>query len=368
MRPARQSGLRGAAICLALTVLCPQAPAQIIRTAPDLDDRGRRAQSSGPVIDRNGIRTNSSNRRTTHYVLPSGGYYYGWYPSGGYGYYGGDYYYSDRYLCPYCGRRWCDGSCRYPGPIVYPPVVGDAGAIYGPRSVREFLGVDGGNNNSGSASEPNPLRTARVPAPAVPKISNPTARATAWKFVEYGDKQFKQGDYRDAADRYRKAESQAPEIADIHFRLGFAQMGAGRYAEGVAAMREGLRLKPNWPDSGFVLEELYPTPEAKRNVFRQLHSHLNENPTDADAQFLLAVMQHFDGQAEAAELGFRRVVQLNGRARHAMAFLPLEPPADADAGQPGDLPVPERPQPLEPQPLEAQPQDGPLLPPQDPQP
>lgn len=338
--------------------------AQIIRTAPDLDDRNRnRDYPSGPIIDRNGIRTDPSNRRNTHYVVPSGGYYYGWYPDAGYGYYGGDYYYSDRYLCPYCGRRWCDGSCRYPGPIVYPPVVGDAGAIYGPRSIRDFLGVDG-RNNATAAGEPNPLRTAREPAPEVPpKISNPTARATAWKFVEYGDKQFKQGDYRDAADRYRKAESQAPEIPDIHFRLGFAQMGAGRYADAVAAMREGLRLKPNWPDSGFVLEELYPTPEAKRNVFRQLHAHLNENPTDADAQFLLAVMQHFDGQTEAAELGFRRVVQLKGRARHAMAFLPLEPAPAADDAQAAELPVPEDPQPLEPQPL-----DGPLLPPQNPQP
>ncbi len=149
--------------------------------------------------------------------------------------------------------------------------------------------------------------------------------ARAWKFVEYGDRQFKKGDYRRAADRYRKAESQAPEIADIYFRQGFAELSAENYPEAVLAMQQGLALKPTWPDSGFVLEELYPSPAAKREVFRQLHTHLAEHPHDADGLFLLSVLQHFDGQPEAAEVGFRRVVELAGIGNHARAFLPPAP-------------------------------------------
>ena len=296
--------------------------AQIIRTAPDIKTPSNYQPGTG--VDRNGIKPQSSNRRTRHYSAPAGGYYYGWNP-GRYYFYSDSYYFNDRFLCPYCGRRWCNGGCRYYGPIYYPPIVGDAGAVFGPRAVQNFLGVGGNNQNAGVA-DPNPIRVAAAQAPAAPpKLSNPTARARAWKFVEYGDRHFKRGDYRKAAERYRKAESQASEIADIYFRQGFAEMGAERYPDAVAAISKGLELKPDWPNSGFVLEELYPTAEAKREVFRQLHSHVAQNPNDADAQYMLAVLQHFDGQSEAAELRFRRVVDLVGVGTRARAFLPLEP-------------------------------------------
>src|SRR5690606_7966627 len=120
---------------------------------------------------------------------------------------------------------------------------------------------------------------AAAQAPQAPRqISNPTVRARAWKFVEYGDRHFQRGDYRKAVERYRKAESQADDIPDIYFRQGFAHMGAQQYAEAVSAMRKGLALNPDWPNAGFVLEELYPSAEAKREVFRQLHTDVHERP------------------------------------------------------------------------------------------
>lgn len=316
------------AAMLALLSRPGASDAQIIRTAPDIQTPSNYQPGTG--VDRNGIKPLSSNRRTRHYNARGGGYYYGWYP-GRYYFYTDTFYYGDRYLCPYCGGRWCNGRCRYYGPIVYPPVVGDAGAIFGPRAVQNFLGVDGNNQNA--AGNVNPISVAAAQAPAVPPpLSNPTARARAWKFVEYGDRHFKRGDYRKAAERYRKAESQAQEIADIYFRQGFAEMGAGRYSEAVVAMSKGLQLKPDWPDSGFVLEELYPSANAKRDVFRELHRFVAQHPNNADAQYMLAVLQHFDGQSEAAELRFRRVVDLAGVAGHARAFLPLEPvPAQPEA-------------------------------------
>lgn len=291
-----------------------------LRTAPDIETP--RNYQPGTGVDRNGIMSNPSRRRNTHYVVPGGGYYYGWFP-GRYAFYDDYYYFDGNYVCPYCGSRWCSGRCRYYGPIYYPPIAGDAGAIFGPRAVRDFLGVD--NNDAGGGGNLNPIIQAAAQAPiAPPKLSNPTARARAWKFVEYGDRQFKRGDYRQAAERYRKAQTQAPDVADVYFRIGFAEMGAGKYVEAVSAIRDGLALKPDWPNSGFVLEELYPTAESKREVFRQLHAYLEKNPNDADAQYLLAVLQHFDGQSEAAEVRFRRVVELTGVDTHARAFLPAE--------------------------------------------
>jgi tetratricopeptide (TPR) repeat protein len=309
-----------AAMAVASMAWSGDSLAQMIRTAPDIETP--RNYQPGTGVDRNGIKAMPSRRRTAHYTVPGGGYYYGWYPDR-YVFYDDYYYYGGNYLCPYCGGRWCNGRCRSWGPIYYPPVAGDAGAIFGPRAVREFLGVD--NNNAGGGGNLNPIIQAAAQAPAAPpKLSNPTARARAWKFVDYGDRQFKRGDYRQAVERYRKAQAQAPDVADIYFRLGFAEMGSGKYAEAVSAIRDGLQLKPDWPNSGFVLEELYPTAETKREVFRQLHAYLDQNPNDADAQYLLAVLQYFDGQSEAAEVRFRRVVELTGVDTHARAFLPNE--------------------------------------------
>jgi tetratricopeptide (TPR) repeat protein len=317
-----------AALVVAGFICTSHASAQI-RTAPDIQTPENYQPGTG--VNRLGIMSNSNaQRRTTNYVVPGGGYYYyGWSP-GGYSYYDDYYYdgyYNDGYFCPYCGSRWCRGACRYRGPIYYPPVTANPRSLYGPGAVRQFLGVDGGGNNNDAAG--GAQRVARAQAPDVPaQLSNPTTRARAWKFVEYGDRHFKKGDYRRAAERYRKAESQASEIPEVYFRQGFAELGAGNYPDAVLAMQQGLARKPDWPSSGFVLEELYPSPEAKRGVFRQLHTHLADHPNDADALFLLSVLQHFDGQTEAAEVGFRRVVELTGIGNHARAFLPAAPEAE----------------------------------------
>ncbi|QDU54422.1 tetratricopeptide repeat protein [Aeoliella mucimassa] len=316
------------------------APAQLIRTAPDIKPPANYQPGTG--VDRNGIMRRPSTSRTTNYVVPGGGYYYGWSP-GGYYYYGDSYYYGRRYYCPYCGSRWCNGSCYYNrGPIVLPPAAVDGGQLFGPRAAQNFLGVGNNNANNNNNAGGGNVAGAGIPAaPAVPPpVSNPTARAQAWKFVEYGDRHFKKGNYREAAERYEKASGQAADIADVYFRQAFAELGLAHYSEAVSATRRGLSLDSTWPESGFVLEELYPDAEAKRAVFRQLHTYLNEHEHDADARFMLSVLQHFDGQTAAAEVGFRRVVDQLGPNTPALVFLPPpevaqqpQPAAEADAAE-----------------------------------
>ena len=303
--------------------------AQIVKTAPDLKPSPGFRPGTG--VDRNGIMHRPSTGRTNTYVIPQGGYYYGWSPYGSY-YGGSSYYYRGYAVCPYCGSRWCNGNCRYNGGTYYlPPVAADAGQLYGPRAARNFLGIDNQNNNANTGRTSTGQGGVAAAPELPPPVSNPTTRAQAWKFVEYGDRNFKKGNYRQALDRYKKAESQAPDIAEIQFRKAFAELGVSHYSEAVSAIRAGLSLKPDWPESGFVLEELYPTAEAKREIFRQLHTELNEHPNDADALFMLSVMQHFDGQEAAAEVGFRRVVELTGMGNHARAFLPVTEVAQVPA-------------------------------------
>lgn len=306
-----------------------------VRTAPDI--KPSKGSDSGTGVNRHGIMTYRGRPQVPTFTIPQGGY--GYYGGWSYGHYPrGRYYYRDSYYCSYCGSAFCDGGCHWGhGPLYLPPIVVDSGQRYGPRAAQRFLGV-GGNNSSGAASQGSATRRSNAPAAAAretPRVSNPTARAQAWKFVEYGDRQFKKGDYRDALDRYRKAARQASEIADIHFRQAFALVGVTRYAEATEAVKRGLDLRPDWPNSGFVLEELYPSAQAKRDIFRQLHTQVDTSPNDAEARYMLAVMQHFDGQDAAAEVNFRQVIQLLGTAWHATAFLPSEPVANAEPQQDG---------------------------------
>ena len=292
-----------------------------------------RGYTPGTGVDRNGIKSqptgySSVGRRTNHVVMPVGGYHYGY--SHGPHYYH-DNYYGDFYHRSYNHRPY--GYYRYRA-VYLPPVFPDQGLLFGPRAAQEFIG--GGQQQANRGAQPRvnagggPLRL--VAAPQRPaKLSNPTARAQAWKFVRYGDRHFKKGDYRRAGEMYRKAATQARDIADVYFRQAFAHAGNGRYAPAVLSMRRGLAIKPDWPHSGFVLEELFPTAEAKRATFRRLQLHLNEQPDDADALFMLALLQHFDGQPGASEVGMRRVIELTGQADYARLLLP---PAEEVAADP----------------------------------
>lgn len=305
----------------------------------------------GTGVNRHGIMTHSAPRVRT-YTIPQRGYHYWGYYSSGPGYYFPGHYYSSHYYCPYCGSPWCSGSCWYRrGPVILPPVVGDAGALYGPRAAQQFLGVDGGGQRQAATGGGRGPLLPPAETQEQPKISNPTARAQAWKFVEYGDRQFKKGQYRQALDRYDKGVRQASDLADIHFRKAFALVGMSKYAEATEAVKEGLRLKPEWPESGFVLEELYPDAAAKREVFRQLTLHLDAHPRDAEALFMLAVLQHFDGQEGAAEVKFRTVIDLLGQAEHARKFLPVEPQPPPVAPPQGGDAVPQAPRANPPPPL-----------------
>lgn len=358
MRPLLVAFAAMAAV-VATGLLADCAMAQI-RTAPDITNRN---YNSGTGVTREGIIPRSSpHRNSTNYVVPRGSYYYYGYSSGPYfsGYPGRqsyyDYYYDD-FICPYCGLRGCRGRCRYARrPLYLPPVVANPGTIYGPRVTNQLLGVGGNqqNNNNNQGGGPIQQAAGRAPTPP-PQLSNPSSRALAWKFVEYGDRHFKNGDYGKAAIRYRKARDQADDLADIHFREAFAELGIEHYADSVAAVRKGLALKPDWPQSGFVLEELYPTPQAKREVFRQLNVEVEQHPNDANALFLLGMLEYFDGREAASELRMRRVVELAGVNEHAVAFLPRRQPQPeaAPADEPAQQPPAQQPP--------APPVDDPLL-------
>lgn len=228
--------------------------------------------------------------------------------------------------CGYCGNSWCDGWCGGGFYWIPPVAVVDAGQLYGPRALRNFLGI----NNAPAvqvvqsvAPEPEP---AVAPAVALPAMASATARERAIKFLQYGDRHFREGRYREALARYKKATASATDMAEAEFRKAFAEIMMGDLSDATIAIRRGLAKKSTWPDADFAIDDLFGA-AAKAEAYRTLQTRLRATDFDADTHFLLGVMLHFDGQIEAAQAHFVRTIELLGRAEHARLFLPQQPEA-----------------------------------------
>ncbi len=309
----------------------------------------RAPYGSGTGVNSLGIKTDQPPRVTRNYTIRQPGLYGYGYQSRYYGYssYGpvigfGNVGYG-AVACPYCGRFGCGGGCR--GPIIYPPVVlGNSGFLYGSRP--NFSPNIIINNIPPAAPAPpiaNPVANPVAPAPRIDPVPNREARQRAWRLIEAGDRNFKAGDFRNAFAHYRKSNEIASELADGYFRTAFAMLALDRWTEATLTIERGLLRNPNWPASGFVLEELFASPDAKRDMFRKLQTAKRNSPHNSDVRFLLGVMLHFDGQRDAAEAEFRRVIEITGRGNHARAFLPadLEPDVEPSAeGGEGNEQVP----------------------------
>ena len=228
--------------------------------------------------------------------------------------------------CPYCGFYGCNGWC-YGGPFWIPPaLVVDSNQLYGPRGIRNFLGI------GDAAPAPVARAAAVVAAPAVapavnlPPRANATARERAIKFLQYGDRHFQEGRYRQALSRYKLAGSSASDMAEIEFRKAFAELMMGDFSDATLAVRRGLTKTANWPDADFAVDDLFPA-AAKAEAYHLLQERLKQTDFDADAHFMFGVMLHFDGHLEAAQAHFLRTIELLGRAEHARVFLPEQPEA-----------------------------------------
>lgn len=279
-----------------------------------------------------GLNTSAGSRRhwghgQRHFSPSFRSFEFGYGNYWGGGFYGGGF---GNLCCPYCGIYWCDGCCWGGSFWIPPAIVVNPGYWYGPRPVQNFIGV-ANVQQAPVAQAPAPQPEPAV-APAVPLAAraNPTARERAIKFLQYGDRHFQEGRYREALARYKKAASAAGDMAEAEFRKSFAELMMRDFSDATIAIRRGLAKKPSWPNSGFALDGLF-SPAAKAEAYKLLTDRLQATDFDADAHFLLGVLLHFDGQLEAAQAHFLRTVDLLGNAEHARLFLPEQPEVKAAA-------------------------------------
>lgn len=166
------------------------------------------------------------------------------------------------------------------------------------------------------------------------RVSNPESLARARQFIAFGDEQFHGQEYSEAYQRYKKAAIAAPDLADSHFRQGLALFAMGRYAPAAKALRHGLALKPDWPQSHFGLDDLYGDNRlAKVTHLEQLATAATERPDNSDLMFLLGVGLYFDGQRDRARLFFERAQELGIERELTGRFLKPAPAAGHATGR-----------------------------------
>jgi hypothetical protein len=201
-----------------------------------------------------------------------------------------------------------------PSPVIAPPALAPAPA---PRQVAR----------AAEDQQPKPARE--------PRASSPSAKARAGKMMGYGDAHFGNQKYLLAAERYKSAVRSAPDLAEPYIRQALAHAAGGDYESAVKVFRRGLKVRGDWSDSPFRLDDLYGDDRiAKTARLEGLAKAVEANPFDSTLLVALGMLLYFDGHPDRAEVFFARAAQLGANGDRLLdAFLPHPGPEGAPPPQ-----------------------------------
>jgi tetratricopeptide (TPR) repeat protein len=247
----------------------------------------------------------------------------GYGPWGGYygpgfvgGYYGGCYPYGPGYYDIYSPYGIYYAPSYGYSQYYLPPVFAPAELLYGPRAVKQFLGI---NDRPLVLVRDEPTDDEKTKV----RVSSPTYRRKAEQFLAQGDALFREQKYAQAIDRYKQAEVMAADLPEVHWRKGHAYVATHRYELAAVAFKRGLAIAPDVHRGGFNLKALYgPGALVKTSHLEALAGETLVHSDSAELYFLLGVFLRYDGQAERAEKFFLRARELAGTdADYLVAFL-----------------------------------------------
>jgi hypothetical protein len=145
------------------------------------------------------------------------------------------------------------------------------------------------------------------PTPAV-RAEMPEAepKKEAERLVKLGRAAFASGEYGRAAEHFERASAADRADAMLYFLQAQAKFAAGKYAEAVTSIRDGLARDPKWPTSAFDPVALYgDRPERFVVHLLALRKADAANPNQATLEFLLGYELWFSGEKVEAEKLFR---------------------------------------------------------------
>jgi hypothetical protein len=164
-----------------------------------------------------------------------------------------------------------------------------------------------------------------------PKATSAEQKGKAGKFIAFGDANFANHKYIPAVERYKTASQVAPDLPETYLRQGHALVALGQYENASKAFKRGLRMRSDWSDWPFRLDQLYAQdPLAKTSHIETLAKAVESNPLDSTLLFDLGMQLYFDGQHDRAAVFFARVAELGGNEERLLNDL-LPKPAPGGA-------------------------------------
>jgi hypothetical protein len=119
----------------------------------------------------------------------------------------------------------------------------------------------------------------------------------AQRYLDLGDRAFREGRYTDAVQFYAKAVEFAPDEGALYLVLADALFAAGDYHYGAYAIRRALELDPALVDPQIDKHGFYPEPGVFDRQLATLEAFVAEHPADRDARLVLALNYLFGARA-----------------------------------------------------------------------
>jgi hypothetical protein len=170
----------------------------------------------------------------------------------------------------------------------------------------------GGNGFGGGGGLflPNPPAQLLNPNP-VPANAAARHRSTnrSKELVELGDRAFRGGNLKKAEERYRLAAKSDPTAPGPHVHLAQVSLARGDYLAAADHLRDSITVagEVNWLINAADIQAIFAEPADFARHLARLETHLQANPNDRDAWFVLGAECYLSGRSKQASDVFQRL-------------------------------------------------------------
>jgi hypothetical protein len=127
------------------------------------------------------------------------------------------------------------------------------------------------------------------------------------RLVTIGDRLFRTGNWKRAAERYQQAAAADPNAATPIVRLAQLAFVRGQYTEAANRFREAEATEPGWLVTAPDVQKIYGEPSDFAAPIAKLEAYLQAHPNDRDAWFVLGAQWFLSGRTQKAADVFTRL-------------------------------------------------------------
>ncbi len=209
----------------------------------------------------------------------------------------------------------------------YYPAIGTFNPLFGP-AWSWWSPVPMGGMAPGIAPVGGPMPVAPLSRPKVVPVRR-TEPAKSAQLVTIGDRLFRAGNSKRAADRYEQAKRLNPDAAAPLVHLAQIALVRGDYAQAAERFREAVAAEPEFLAHAPNIAAVYAEPADFRKQLSKLESRVLVEPGDRDAWLVLGAELFLSGQTKRAADVFLRLTDRRPDPTLA-AFLDASTPLPAE--------------------------------------